>query len=468
MVGSEAAPFIKTGGLADVLGGLPGALAAIGEQVAVVLPKYRTVQVSQAERVYQDLPVWLGARNYQCSVDRAMHQGVPYYFINAPSLYDREGVYNVGGQDYPDNHLRFAVLCRAAMEISRRIFRADIFHCHDWQAGLLPLYLHRLGLADPTFIGAKTLFTIHNLGYQGRFLPNILPEIGLDQSLMRPDLIEFFGDVNYLKAGLVYSDAINTVSVGYAREIQTPEYGFGLDGLLRSRSADLSGILNGVDYSDWSPETDRFIPAHFSAANLTGKATCKRAILDHFGLSAGHPDRPLIGIVSRFATQKGFDLIADIAPQLMSEDVSLIVLGSGEPRYEKLFTSLAASYPDRIAVTIGYNNPLAHLIEAGSDMFLMPSLYEPCGLNQIYSLRYGTIPIVRATGGLDDTIEEQTGFKFHPYAGWALLEAIRGALAAFGEPHGWLKMMRAGMEKDYSWNVSAQAYAALYRRLLAA
>jgi starch synthase len=466
MVASEAAPFVKTGGLADVLGGLPPALAALGERVAVLLPKYRSVELSQPERVYHDLPVWLAGRHYACSIDRSMHEGVPYFFLNCPPLFDREGIYNVGDVDYPDNHIRFAVLCKAAMETVRRLFRADVLHCHDWQASLLPVYLHRLALGDPTFIGLKTLLTIHNLGYQGRFAATQLADLGLDASLLRPDLLEFFGDINLLKGGIVFSDAINTVSRGYAREIQTPEFGFSLDGLLRARAPVLSGILNGVDYGTWSPDTDRFIAAHYRPTDLSGKAACKRALLDTMGLHGFPPDRPLIGIVSRFAPQKGFDLIAEVAPALMKEDVGFAVLGSGDPAYEELFRNLAAAHPDRVGVAIGYNNPLAHMIEAGADMFLMPSRYEPCGLNQIYSLRYGTVPIVRATGGLDDTIDEETGFKFHPYSGEALLSAVSAALAAFENRASWQQMMVRGMQKDLSWDASAREYAALYRQLL--
>jgi starch synthase len=262
MVGSEAAPFVKTGGLADVLGGLPPALASLGEEVAVLLPKYRSAGLYQAERIYRELPVWIGARMVSAAVDQTEHKGVRYLFLVCPELFDREGIYNVGDVDYPDNHVRFAALSRAALEVVRRIFRSALVHCHDWQAALAPVYLRRQSTADPTFIGLKTLLTIHNLGYQGRFNPLILPEIGLDAGYYRPDSLEFHGDVNLLKGGIVYSDAVSTVSRGYAREIQTPEFGFGLDGLLRARSGVLSGIANGVDYSEWNPETDRFLPAH--------------------------------------------------------------------------------------------------------------------------------------------------------------------------------------------------------------
>ncbi len=468
MVASEAAPFVKTGGLADVMGGLPPALAALGEQVAVVLPKYRSVELFQPERIYHELPLRVGNRTFACAIDRVVLKGVSYLFVNCPALFDRDGIYNSKGVDFPDNHIRFAGLCRAALETVRRVFRPDIIHGHDWQAGLVPVYLHGTASSDPTFMGIKTLFTIHNLGYQGRFGPHELADMGLDATVMRQDLMEYYGDVNLLKGGIVYSDAISTVSKAYAREIQTPEYGFGLDGLLRSRSAVLSGILNGVDYAEWSPETDAFLPVHYNEADLAGKRACKKELLERVGLPAENMNRPVIGIVSRMAAQKGFDLIAEIAGELMNEDIALVVLGSGEARYEQLFASLRDAHPDRVGIGTGYNNPLAHLIEGGADLFLMPSQYEPCGLNQIYSLRYGTVPVVRATGGLDDTIDEETGFKFNPYSGEALLGAIRAALVAYGKPGSWKAMMRHGMQKDFSWAASAREYVALYQQLRAA
>ena len=467
MVASEAAPFVKTGGLADVLGGLPPALVRGGDDVAVILPKYRTVELFSAQRIYHDLPVWLAGTLYSTSVDQVIENGVSYYFIDCPALYDRDGIYNLNNQDYPDNHIRFAVLCRAAMETIRRIFRPHVLHCHDWQAALVAPFMRHAYRSDPTFLGIKLLFTVHNLGYQGIFGPAALKDVGFDLGLFRPDGLEFYGDVNLMKGGIIFSDWINTVSPTYAREIQTPEYGFGLDGLLRSRADVLSGIVNGVEYAYWNPEHDAFLPANYSVDSLDGKTACKRALLDEFGLPATELDRPLIGIVSRFAAQKGFDLMTDIAHELLSEDISLVVLGAGEPAYEQMFRDLAAWKPDRIGVRIGYDNPLAHRIEAGSDMFLMPSHYEPCGLNQIYSLRYGTIPIVRATGGLDDTIDESTGFKFLEYSGQALMTAIRSAVAAYGVKDEWKAMIKRGMQKDFSWNASAKEYSALYRRLIA-
>jgi starch synthase len=350
--------------------------------------------------------------------------------------------------------------------VVRHIFRPHVLHCHDWQTALVSAYLHTVFAGDPTFIAVKTLFTIHNLGYQGLFPKKALPETGLDSAVFTPDGLEFFGKVSLIKGGLNYSDALNTVSKAYAREIQTPEYGFGLDGLLRRRRDVLTGILNGADYEHWNPETDPHIAANYSAADLRGKRSCKKELLWEFDLPPEAMTRPLIGIVSRFTSQKGADLIAEIASELATEDLCLAALGTGDPEYEALFLKFAREYPGKFAVRIGYDDRLAHKIEAGADMFLMPSRYEPCGLNQMYSLRYGTIPIVRATGGLDDTIEEGTGFKFSDYSGEALLEAIRAACAAFADRNRWTAMMRRAMQQDFSWKASASEYSALYRRLV--
>jgi starch synthase len=463
MVASEAAPFAKTGGLADVIGSLPAALQAIGTEVAVLLPRYRGVTLEGGRRIYDHLPVWLGGNLYDSSV----YQTGDYYFLDCPELFDRDGLYGTSRGDYPDNHIRFAALSRAALEVARRVFRPQVIHCHDWQSGMVAAYLRTAFAGDPTFTGMKTLFTIHNLGYQGLFPKGALADIGLERGLFHPGAVEFFGQVSFMKAGIVYSDALSTVSKAYAREIQTPEYGFGLDGLLRSRSDVLNGILNGVDYTAWNPQTDPHLSAHYSAADFSGKRKCKQALLREFGLTAqAAQSRPLIGIVTRLASQKGTDLIADIGEDLAKENLSLVVLGSGDAKYEKLLLELAQAHPLKIAVRIGYDDGLAHRIEAGSDMFLMPSRYEPCGLNQIYSLRYGTIPVVRATGGLDDTIDKDTGFKFQEYAGAALLTAIREALAEFQRPEEWSARMQEAMAKDYSWRVSALEYARLYLKLL--
>lgn len=464
MVASEAVPFAKSGGLGDVLGALPPALAARGDTVAVVLPRYGWIPLGGLMRAYENLPVWLGTRCWRTDIYAATERSVPFLMVDCPELYDREELYGTGGTDYPDNAVRFAVLSRAALEIARWIFRPQVIHCHDWQAALVAPYMRHTLALDPTFFGMKIVLTIHNLGYQGRFGPEALPATGLDGSLYRPDALEFHGDVSFLKGGMVFADAITTVSRGYAREIQTPEYGFGLDGLLRARAGVLTGILNGADYSHWDPETDELIAANYSVADLSGKRECRRDLLRECGFPEG-AERPVIGMVTRLAAQKGLDLVEETAEDLVREDLYLVVLGSGEPHYEERLQRLAAEHPDNVWVRIAYDNALAHKIEAGADMFLMPSHYEPCGLNQIYSLRYGTVPIVRATGGLDDTIDETTGFKFDDYTAGALLGAVRKALAAYRDKAGWRAMMVRGMGKDYSWAASAREYSELYRRV---
>jgi len=460
MVASEAAPFAKTGGLADVLGSLPPALVRAGDEVAVVLPKYRVAEIGDAQPVYLDMPLWVGPHAYPVDILQTIHRGVKYFFVDCPPLYDRPEIYGV----YPDNHIRFALLSQAALGIARHLFKASVLHTHDWQTGLVAPYLRSSFASDPTFAGICTLLTIHNLGYQGNFPRAAFADLGLDPGLYNPAGLEFWGDVSFLKAGIVWSDAINTVSPTYAREIQTPEYGFGMDGLLRVHANKLSGILNGVDYEEWNPETGPHQVAPYSARYPSGKLVCKKVLLEEMGLPP-KMKRPLIGIVSRFADQKGFDLVEGIAPWLAEQDVALVALGSGQKKYEDMFRALAALQPDKFAVKIGYDDALAHRIEAGADMFLMPSQYEPCGLSQIYSLRYGTVPIVRATGGLDDTVDEETGFKFREYSPEALTAAIQEALRAFMDADQWLVRMRKGMAKDFSWNASAEAYQRLYKSL---
>lgn len=466
MVSSEASPLAKTGGLADVVGALPAALRDHGDEAAVVIPRYGSIDLTSARRVYDHLPVYLGPAGFPVSIYQAAAE-FPLYLVDCPPLFDRKGFYGEAGLDYPDNDIRFAVFARAAIGVARWLFRPDVLHCHDWQAGLVPAYLRSLLALDPTFAGVKTLFTIHNLGYQGLFPVASLDDAALDAALYGPDGLEFFGRVSYIKGGIAFADALNTVSPTYAREIQTPEYGFGLDGALRARSNVLTGILNGVDYREWSPDVDPLIPARFSVDDLSGKRVCKAQLVQEFGLAAEVVDRPLIGIVSRFTRQKGTDILAEVAGEIVAEGAYLVALGTGEPEYEEFFRRMAADYPGRVAVQIGFDNGLAHRIEAGADMFLMPSHYEPCGLNQMYSLRYGTVPIVRATGGLNDTIEEGTGFKFAEYSGQALLGAVRAAIRAFSDTDVWQAMMRRGMAQDFSWRASAGAYSELYRRLLA-
>jgi starch synthase len=475
MVASEAVPFSKTGGLADVVGALPQALQALGHEVGVVLPLYRMTRLDHAATLYRSLTIPLGPHMYFPSVQTVDQGGVKFYFVGYSAFFDRAALYGTPEGDYPDNAERFALLCRAAVEIAQLDFHPDVFHCHDWQSALVPVLLHAVYSRSPALAQTPVLFTIHNLGYQGLFRSDVLSQLGLPASLFTIDGLEFYGKVNLLKGGIVFSDAINTVSRGYAREIQTEEYGYGLDGLLRHRSLVLNGILNGVDYAQWDPATDKFLAANYTLDDLSGKRQCKADLTAQFGLPAGQLDRPLIGIVSRLTAQKGADLISEAAAELMALDVAMVVLGSGDTLYEDLFRQLAERYPDRVAVRIAYDNALAHKIEAGADLFLMPSRYEPCGLNQIYSLKYGTAPVVRATGGLDDTVEpfdrstgRGTGFKFAEYSARAMMGAIRDAIDLYRSPKLWRKLMVNGMRQDYSWGTSAAQYVRLYEGLRAA
>jgi starch synthase len=464
MVASEAAPFAKTGGLADVLGALPKALRQAGEEVAVILPLYRKAVVRDPQMVYRSLQLGLGPHTYSADILERLENGVRYLFVRIPELYDRDGIYDEQGRAYPDNLLRFGALCHAALGVARHLFTPDIVHCHDWQAALLPVLLRDIYRYHPAYLGSKTVLTIHNLGYQGLFPRAALADVGLPDRLFRPQFLEHQGNVNVLKGGLVFSDLLTTVSPRYAREIQTPALGFGLDGLLRLRSNALVGILNGADYASWDPATDPHIPARFDRHDLSGKNACKRALLEEGGLSQDRIHKPLIGIVSRFAGQKGLDLVMQIPHQIAGQDVSLVALGSGERAIEEFFRRFARAYPDRVAVKIGYDDALAHRIEAGSDMFLMPSRYEPCGLNQIYSMRYGTLPIVHATGGLDDTVDQDTGFKFANATPQDLLTCIQSAARVYGTPR-WREMVDIAMARNFSWEASAAEYLRLYRRL---
>jgi starch synthase len=469
---SECVPFAKTGGLADVIGALPAAIAALGHQVTVYLPRYRQTNLENPATVIPSITVPFDDQYRFCSVvDGGKRSGVQFYFIDYPPFFDRDALYGTPIGDYPDNAERFALYCRAVIESTKLLGTADIFHCHDWQSALIPVLLRSLYEDDPAFKGIATVFTIHNIGYQGLFPSETIPLLMLPWDLFTINRLEFFGKVNFLKGALVFSDFVTTVSRKYAQEIQTAENGFGLEGVLKARAATVTGILNGVDYGQWSPETDRFIAGHYSADDLSGKAECRRDLLREMGETSIDAQTPVIGIVSRFAAQKGFDLISQIADRLAREEMLVVALGSGDKSFEDLFKRLCRQYPTKFAVRIAYDNALAHKIEAGSDMFLMPSRYEPCGLNQIYSLHYGTPPIVRATGGLDDTIEpwdpktgKGTGFKFHEYTGDALLAAIRSALTAFKDQQSWQTLMRNGMAKDFSWAVAAKEYARVYER----
>jgi len=467
-VSSEGLPYSKTGGLADVVEALPKALVEAGHDVVVLLPRYRGNKIIAT--VISSVTVALGDHlRFPAIAEAPEVSGVRYYLVDDPEFFDREQLYGDKKGDYPDNAERFTEFSRVAIEFAKRVWLPDVIHCHDWQSALVPVLLRTQYSDDPAVRNLPVVFTIHNLGYQGLFPAIELTRIGLPVTLFTTDQLEYWGKVNFLKGGLIFSDYLTTVSKRYAKEIQTPEYGCGLEGVISNRADRLVGILNGVDYSIWSPEADTFIAQNYSAHNLDGKKVCKKSLLEAFGLPADNADRPLIGIISRFADQKGFDLIAEIGADLTQENVALVALGTGQPEYEKLFKGLAEKYPARVGVKIGYDNALAHRIEAGADMFLMPSRYEPCGLNQIYSLRYGTVPIVRATGGLDDTIQnfdpktqQGTGFKFEEYSGSALLKCIRAALNAYREPKTWRTIIANGMAKDFSWKASATAYVTVY------
>jgi starch synthase len=469
---SEGVPYSKTGGLADVVGALPRALAALGHQVTVYLPRYRQTKLTDAQTVVRSVTVPFDDHYRFCSVVSAGGQtGVRYFFVDYPPFFDREALYGTAIGDYPDNAERFALFSRAVIETSKVVGVPDVFHCHDWQAALVPVLLHTQYAQDPAFHDTATVFTIHNMGYQGLFPAEILPLLTLPWDLFTITKMEFFGQVNFLKGALVFSDFVTTVSRKYSQEIQTTEYGFGLEGVLRNRAATVTGIVNGVDYDEWSPAADKFIVAKYSPADLSGKAKDKLDLLATFGIINADPKLPVIGIVSRFAAQKGFDLISQIMDRLAREEMILVVLGTGDKDYEEMFLRLQKQFPHKIAVKVAYDNAIAHKIEAGADMFLMPSRYEPCGLNQIYSLKYGTVPIVRATGGLDDTIEpwdartgKGTGFKFYEYNGESLLLTIRAALQAYRDEASWQVLMRNGMARDFSWGASAKEYVKVYDR----
>ena len=469
---SEAVPFVKSGGLADVLGALPREIAKLGHQVAIYLPLYAAVrphldkELSYAVRSIT-IPYPHGNR-FVGIVDGGLRDGVHIYFVDCPEFFDRQGLYGNNGDSYPDNAERFGLFCRAILESTKILGVPDVFHAHDWQAALLPVLLRTVYGTDPLLQNAATVLTIHNAGYQGWFPPSTVEELLLPWDLFTYDKLEHYNTLNFLKGGVVYSDLLTTVSPKYAEEVQTPEYGNGLDGALRQRSADLRGILNGVDYTEWDPATDGNLAAHYNPLDLSGKRDCRKDLLHAFGLEV--PDQtPVIGICSRFASQKGFDLLEQIAGRLAERDVAVVALGTGEPYYEKFFRDFAFANAGRFSVQIRYDDAIAHKIEAGADIFLMPSHFEPCGLNQIYSLKYGTIPVVHATGGLDNTVEEWdaaqqvgTGFKFDEYAAQPLLDAIDRTLAAFYDKTQWQHLMENAMSQNFSWEKPAQEYSAVY------
>jgi starch synthase len=475
IVTSEAHPYAKTGGLAEVTAALADSLTRLGHSVTLVLPRYRGIDVTGASRLQARLR--LGDRLQPVTYhERWITERQRLVLVDVPDLFDREALYGTADGDYPDNAWRFAVFSRAALEFARlKEWRPSVIHAHDWQTGLVPVYQKMHLSGDPFVGGVPAVFTLHNLAFQGVFPAATLPAIGLNQDVFDIQAMEFWGNISFLKGGINFSEKITTVSPGYAREILGPDLGFGLDGVLRRRADDLVGILNGIDTARWTPTNDSFVPASFSADDLAGKREAKRAVLTAANLPRDEAAlaRPLVGLISRLTEQKGFDLIAAAAERLLALDASWILLGSGERRFEDIWRTLAARHPDRIAVTIGFDERLAHLIEAGADMFLMPSRFEPCGLNQMYSLRYGTVPIVRATGGLDDTVvdvdvspERGTGFKFVDYTPGALAATVERAFRAFGDRVLWEGLQRRGMKQDHSWDASARAYVKLYASMM--
>ena len=474
MIAAEAWPFASSGGLAEVVGALPEALARLGHTVTTIIPRYPRVRLPDADASPAHTPdsarLTFGSRTVEVRFEaRTLSDRTRAVFVDIPELFDRETLYGPPEGDYEDNWLRFAAFSRAALEYVRlRNVRPSVIHTHDWHTGLVPAYQKMLFSPDPVVGGVPAVFTIHNTAFQGVFPAAILPEIGLPWEVMDVRAMEYWGQVSFLKAGINFSERITTVSPGYAREILQPELGFGMHGVLERRAGDLTGILNGIDTSRWDPAGDPHLPAHYDATDLSGKRACKQALLQAAGLPASAAALPAIGLVSRFTGQKGFDLLADTAEALASLDAVWIVLGSGERRYEEFWRDMAARHPDRISVTIGYDERLDHLIQAGADVFLMPSRFEPCGLNQLNSLRYGTLPVVRATGGLDDTVvdaaeEGGTGFKFRDYSGDALLDGLRRALDHYRRPEHWAEMQRRAMRQDHSWDASAREYVKVYR-----
>lgn len=478
MIASEMSPLAKTGGLADVLGALPAAINAAGHSCSVFMPGYRSA-VRYAGDKLEDLnlgfPINVGDHQITARVSRyTTPAGVAVYLIDQPRLFDRDGLYGDRQGDYLDNAVRFTFFNRAVLQAIRRLnLPLDVIHCHDWQSGLIPAYLYCGMETLPNASNAAVIMTIHNLAYQGRFWVPDYPLTGLPWDLFTHLGLEFYNDISFLKSGLVYADAVTTVSPQYALEIQTPQHGCGLEGVLRNRADELTGIVNGIDTDLWNPQTDPHLKHHFDAESFAeGKAACKRELQTSMNLPVDD-DKMLIGAVGRMVSQKGWDLLLQVLPQWLDDDrLQFVFLGSGDPYYEGELQRLQQSHSHRVSFTAGFNEPLAHQIEAGCDLFLMPSYYEPCGLNQLYSLRYGTLPLVHTTGGLKDTVAgfdgknadfPATGFSFVSYNASALTDCFSSARRIFFDDRtSWQRMMKRAMQQDWSWDASAQRYIELY------
>lgn len=474
-VASEVAPFAKTGGLADVAGSLPRALRQLGHDVRIVLPCYQVIQ----EQGYvfrkgrRSVEVSAGGRSDKGLLRQTAIDDVPVYCLHHQGYFQRPGLYGTAAGDYPDNALRFGFFCRAVLQLLRRLdFRPDVVHLNDWQTGLIPVLLRAELAGDPFFSGVATILTIHNLGYQGIFPADTLAALGLPPALFSLDGLEYYGKISFLKGGLLFSDLITTVSETYCREIQTPGMGFGFDGILRHRREVLFGILNGIDTRQWDPAGDSRIPHRYDAADLKGKGGCKRALQKEMGLAVA-PATPIVCMVTRLDMQKGLDLLEDAWEGIVRRDLQFVLLGSGERKHTAFFEALRDRHPGKVAIRLSFDDSLARRIYAGSDIFLMPSRYEPCGLGQMIALRYGTVPVVRQTGGLADTVIDPAhdagnanGFTFQGLSGAALLGALDRALARFADRRSWRKLMRQGMTSDFSWTRSAERYVELYRKAM--
>ena len=474
MVTPESNPFARSGGLAEVIYALACALVKLGHQVSVVLPLYRQVRESgrPLTSTGQKLAIPLSLKTMPAEIFTAqVDPNLDFYFIGQDSLFNREGLYGTAYGDFDDNGERFIFFSRAVVEMIDALqLDIDVCHAHEWQTGLVPVYLRTLYRERPRLQRLPVVYTVHNVGYQGLFSSYDLPLTGLGWELLSPKALEFYGKLNFMKGGLVFADLITTVSTKYREEILTPEFGFGLEGLFRERASELYGVLEGVDYYRWNPNQDAFLAAPFDRDNLAGKKTCKLALLERFSLKVS-PERPLIAMTTRFFERKGIDLVENILDDLMRLDVGFVIQGTGEERHHYLLQEFSLKYPKHMGLMIGYTEELTHQIIAGADIFLMPSRYEPCGLDQLYCLRYGTIPVVRATGGLDETVEEfdpatgqGTGFKFTGYTPAELLGAVQRALAVFQQPPVWEALMKHNMALDYSWTKTAgPKYVDLYR-----
>jgi starch synthase len=485
MVTSEMAPLAKTGGLADVLEALPKALVERGHEVAVAIPFYgRITKILQTNDLHLSLPmpqlvVDLPVARRGLAVWSTVIDGVTVYLFEDQPLFHRPQLYAENGREYPDNGLRFAYFCKAVLWAIKGLdWWPDVIHCHDWQAALVPIFLRYDDsfLGDDAYRRLRVLLTIHNLSFQGIYPAHTVPQIGLPPAAMNLDALEYWGNVNLLKGALLFSDWLTTVSPTYAREIQTPEFGCGLHGVIAARAGRLTGILNGIDADGWNPATDPLIPTHYDRRKLDGKAVCKRRLQERLGLTV-RPDTPLMGIVSRLSDQKGFDLLIEVLPEFLTGDAQLALLGTGDDKYHAAFKKLAADHPGKVGLLLGFDNTLAHQIEAGADLFLMPSAFEPCGLNQMYSLRYGTPPVVRRTGGLADTIIDTSaaglanraagGFVFDEYSPEALRDAIARALELYRRhPASWRRLMEIGMRQDNSWSRAAAKYEMLMENMI--